>query len=225
MTSFSDFEQLSAYLDGELAPQEQATLEARLASDPALQQDLLSLQATLRLLNDLPTLKAPRSYALPLPRQPRRLWRAVAALLVAVISLTSLWTILRPASEEDTSAKAVIVESSPSLAMTAVAFADTLTVPNTATAPPTQETQRTSPEAGLVAESESVADAVLPPASALPAAPEVGIAGEGGSLPPIATVSNLAAPALSAESLLIRLEQIQRLVLRLADLLLEKLKP
>jgi anti-sigma factor RsiW len=243
MTSFSDFEQLSAYLDGELAPQEQATLEARLASEPALQQDLLSLQATLRLLNDLPTLKAPRSYALPTVHQQRPilpLWaRAVAALLVAVIGMGLILALLNPVTERGSLAsKTAVLENSAvtltSPPITAVALADTLTMPNTATAPATQEAQRASPEAGLAAESESAADSAMPPASAPPAAPGMGILEEGAvdppvsvasPLPPMATASNLAAPALSEERLLIPLEQIQRLLLRLAATLREALAP
>lgn len=57
-------EQLSAYLDGELTEAERATLEARLQADPALRGELDSLRQTVALVRALPTLKAPRSFAL-----------------------------------------------------------------------------------------------------------------------------------------------------------------
>lgn len=59
-----DYEQLSAYLDGELADHERTTLEGRLQSDPALQRELQSLRQTVTLIQGLPDLPAPRNFTL-----------------------------------------------------------------------------------------------------------------------------------------------------------------
>ena len=58
-------EQLSAYLDGELAPDERATLERHLTDCPACQEELRQLRATRALLRALPVPALPRSFTLP----------------------------------------------------------------------------------------------------------------------------------------------------------------
>ncbi len=72
-----DLELLSAYLDGELKPNESLRLEARLKTDPELASALEDLRATRTLLRKLPQRKAPRNFTLtrqivgknpPLPR-------------------------------------------------------------------------------------------------------------------------------------------------------------
>lgn len=72
-----DLELLSAYLDGELKPNESLRLEARLKTDPELVSALEDLRATRTLLRKLPQRKAPRNFTLtrqmvgknpPLPR-------------------------------------------------------------------------------------------------------------------------------------------------------------
>lgn len=60
----TEYELLSAYLDGELADDERAALEQRLATDAALRAELNALRRTMELVKALPTLKAPRSFAL-----------------------------------------------------------------------------------------------------------------------------------------------------------------
>ena len=62
--SVSDYEILSAYIDGELSEAERTALESRLQAEPNLQRELDSLQQTTALINQLPTLKAPRNFTL-----------------------------------------------------------------------------------------------------------------------------------------------------------------
>lgn len=59
-----DLERISAYIDGMLSRKQSARLEARLASDPGLQRALEDLRATRLMLRQLPSRKAPRSFAL-----------------------------------------------------------------------------------------------------------------------------------------------------------------
>lgn len=99
-------ELLSAYLDGELSPKEQARLEARLAADPDLRARLEALRRTVALVRHLPQVQAPRHFLLT-PAMiasaqstpaPRRRWLAPAltfatatsALLCAVVLAGSL---------------------------------------------------------------------------------------------------------------------------------------
>jgi hypothetical protein len=58
-------EQLSAYLDGELEPDEHATLERHLTDCPACQEELRQLRATRALLRAMPVPALPRSFTLP----------------------------------------------------------------------------------------------------------------------------------------------------------------
>jgi len=59
-----DYEQLSAYLDGELKPEERALLEIRLKSDALLSEALSEMGATRHILRGLPQLRAPRNFTL-----------------------------------------------------------------------------------------------------------------------------------------------------------------
>ena len=59
-----DAELLSAYLDEQLSAAERAELEARLQSDSELRAELIALRQTLRLVRELPTLRAPRDLRL-----------------------------------------------------------------------------------------------------------------------------------------------------------------
>jgi hypothetical protein len=59
-----DFEQLSAYIDDELSASERTALEARLASDVQLRQELASLRVLVQALSAMPDLKAPRDFML-----------------------------------------------------------------------------------------------------------------------------------------------------------------
>jgi negative regulator of sigma E activity len=69
-----DWERLSAYLDGQLSPREQACLVARLQEDADLQAALENLEATRDALRSLPAMKAPRNFTLTpeMVSQPRQ---------------------------------------------------------------------------------------------------------------------------------------------------------
>jgi len=57
-------ESLSAYLDGELSPAEKARVEQHLQECEACAQNLAALRQTVSLLKELPTKRAPRSFAI-----------------------------------------------------------------------------------------------------------------------------------------------------------------
>lgn len=59
-----DQELLSTYIDGALSARERTLLEQRLAAEPELRQELNSLQQTVRLVRQMPALKAPRDFTL-----------------------------------------------------------------------------------------------------------------------------------------------------------------
>jgi anti-sigma factor RsiW len=59
-----DYELLSAYLDGALAPDERTALETRLQTDDGLRQELEGLRQTVKLVGSLPAMKAPRNFTL-----------------------------------------------------------------------------------------------------------------------------------------------------------------
>lgn len=60
----TEYELLSAYLDGELADEQRAALESRLVADAALRAELNALRTTVALIKGLPPLKAPRAFTL-----------------------------------------------------------------------------------------------------------------------------------------------------------------
>jgi len=77
MKKFSDIEQLSFYLDGQLSPSESARMESRISSDPELASAFKDIRAARSILRRLPARKAPRNFTLtrqmvglkpPLPR-------------------------------------------------------------------------------------------------------------------------------------------------------------
>ncbi len=112
-----DYELLSAYIDGELPDSERLALERRLQEEDFLQRELTALQQSVILINHLPTLRAPRDFALdasmvePRPRlvrkppPKRRLLRipspamtsAVAAVFVVVFAGVILLAMMGPA--------------------------------------------------------------------------------------------------------------------------------
>lgn len=62
-----DYELLSAYIDGMLEDGEREALEARLSADARLRRELAALRQTVALVQQLPTLKAPRDFTLSIP--------------------------------------------------------------------------------------------------------------------------------------------------------------
>ncbi|MEA3459970.1 MAG: zf-HC2 domain-containing protein, partial [Chloroflexota bacterium] len=60
---------LSAYIDGELSPEERALVEAHLAECESCARNLRTLRRTVELLGELPAVHAPRSFAIS-PAQP-----------------------------------------------------------------------------------------------------------------------------------------------------------
>src|SRR5207302_4912786 len=62
--------QLSAYLDKQLTPQEQAAIDAHISTCPPCQQALVELRSTVALLRAMPSVDVPRSFTLPAPIRP-----------------------------------------------------------------------------------------------------------------------------------------------------------
>ncbi len=102
---------LSAYIDGDLSPPEQAELETRLNEDEALRIELESLQQTVTALQTLPPIKAPRDFTLdpatygqkpPTPNVIPFLTRSrVIGALAAVASLIIVFAIVLAIGNDD----------------------------------------------------------------------------------------------------------------------------
>jgi len=60
----TDYELLSAYIDEMLTAEERSALETRLQNEPTLRRELTALRQTVVLVQQLPTLKAPRNFTL-----------------------------------------------------------------------------------------------------------------------------------------------------------------
>ncbi len=90
--SFHDLERLSAYLDGQLPPDDRVRLDSRLAADPQLRAALEELRRTRLLLQRTPHRRAPRNFTLtpkmagirpPVPRLvPVLGWASVTAIVL-----------------------------------------------------------------------------------------------------------------------------------------------
>jgi len=85
-------EQLSAYLDGELLPGEREVMEQHLSTCPSCRWSLETLRQTVQWTSELPTLRVPRTFMIPVPAQPakaRRRWRPVPVLqgVTALVAL------------------------------------------------------------------------------------------------------------------------------------------
>lgn len=96
----ADLEQLSAYLDQQLTPEESAALEQRLQREPEFRAALDELRQTISVLRDLGPIQPPRSFTLdPSVVAPRRsgwfsgwfqISGALAAILIAFASIALL---------------------------------------------------------------------------------------------------------------------------------------
>jgi hypothetical protein len=101
----NDWQLLSAYMDDQLDGKEKSRLEARLNSDPALRQNLLSLEQTRVVLRSAPRRKVPRDFRLDPSTAPSRslpvlfpvfsFASAVAALLFVILVVTDISSGLR----------------------------------------------------------------------------------------------------------------------------------
>jgi hypothetical protein len=107
-------ELLSSYLDGEVSPDERILTERHLSHCPECARSLRNLEATVRLLKDLPPVSAPRSFVLsqvPSPDSRSRIFSwgypllrgatALAALLLLVVVSAdfALQTVVSPRSQ------------------------------------------------------------------------------------------------------------------------------
>jgi predicted anti-sigma-YlaC factor YlaD len=63
-------EQLSAYLDGELLPRERKAVEQHLADCPSCRWHLKTLRQTVQWTSELPTVRVPRTFTIPVPARP-----------------------------------------------------------------------------------------------------------------------------------------------------------
>jgi anti-sigma factor RsiW len=102
----ADLELLNAALDAELNPEQQAELQARLRSEPALDAELAALNAVRTGLRELPLTQPPRSFTLAAAPQ-RRLfsrlrlppifWLRTIAPAALVMLAALLWPAFNPA--------------------------------------------------------------------------------------------------------------------------------
>ncbi len=188
-----DLDLLSAYLDGALTDPEEQALEQRLAREESLYAALDDLRVTRQLLRSLPSLKAPRSFALDPSTYGRRATRwarvpafqnafqlagalgaAASVLLVAAgLLLGATGDARTPAPLNDTSPALEIAaqptEAEPLLTATPTAGADALregAAPALVTVPPGTPTPPASPppEIALEAAAEFAAPAGESPA-------------------------------------------------------------
>ncbi len=94
-------EHLSAYIDGQLASSQRASIEEHLVSCKPCQQELASLRATKNVLRSMPSVAVPRSFTIvsyrPAPRRfafgALRLATAVAAFLLIVVGMGDYWNV------------------------------------------------------------------------------------------------------------------------------------
>jgi len=92
-------ERLSAYLDGELLPQEQEAVERHLSTCPACQWDLDTLSQTVQWTRELPTVPVPHVFTIQVPARPQRAvrwrWGFVPALqaATALVALLLFFTV------------------------------------------------------------------------------------------------------------------------------------
>lgn len=162
-------ERLSAYLDGELSPQEQRAVSQHLATCQTCRWQFDSLQQTVQWTRELPTIPVPRVFTIPAPAQPvpaarqRRGWMPllqgatalIALLLVIVVAGDVMLTgVLGPGNVPASSAPALAPQSEPVMELS---VADVV---------PTQETEKVEKE--IVLGSESAAEERVAEADGVP---------------------------------------------------------
>jgi hypothetical protein len=88
----SDYELLSAYLDGALTAEERAYVDARLDAEPELRAELAALRQTVALVKDLAPMRAPRDFTLTpnMVRRPRVLIFPATAVFGALSAVAAI---------------------------------------------------------------------------------------------------------------------------------------
>lgn len=199
-----DLELISAYLDGQLKPKEQASLEAKLTADPTLRAELDDLQRLHTALWRLPRLRAPRRFTLTpemvAARQARPLFpvfgfaSALASLvliLVLMIDLLGAAVPIAPAqsvAKEMTPVEILGIETAENVSEKIAADSAPQAMPETTTslpqvptatvtATPTVQPSATLTE-GILNETFGMAQ-TQPPADLVPTYREVPITGTG----------------------------------------------
>jgi anti-sigma factor RsiW len=87
-------ERISAYLDGELTPQEYKAVEHHLETCPECQWELETLRQTTQWARELPTLAVPRVFTVPVAAEPERVARRRWNLLPVLQGATALIAVL-----------------------------------------------------------------------------------------------------------------------------------
>ena len=135
-----DYELLSAYIDDALAQSERAALESRLRTDARLQRELDSLRQTVQLINQLPTLRAPRDFTLDesmvglsATRNTIRIFpaafSALSAAAAVILFMFGGYFLLRQASPPMMTSNAGIIAAAPTISRaTTFTFSATSTV-------------------------------------------------------------------------------------------------
>ena len=180
---------LSDYLDEQLAPVEHARVQAHLAGCATCSASYVQLEATIRLLRQLPPMSPPRDFRIG-PRVARpnfatrlypwtRALTGIAAALVVVLFTLDM-AVLGPGGPADSSQPANVGRAAtqplPTAAQPAVVAQAPAAAPTTAAAKPTSVPSPAAPTAAKSAPSPTVAvaaasEAAPPPAAAVAAAP------------------------------------------------------
>jgi anti-sigma factor RsiW len=94
-TEHSYFEErLSAYIDGELAPREQESVEQHLTMCPACRWSVSTLRQTVQWTAELPTVQVPRVFTIPASAEPARAARRRWSMLPVLQGATALVALL-----------------------------------------------------------------------------------------------------------------------------------
>ncbi len=120
---------LSAYIDDELPAEQQQALEARLAQEPTLRQELESLRTVVRALQGLPDLTAPRDFTVtpdmvaddqersPVIRFPMRVVSTLSGAAAVLLVSVGLFLLLASSSQQMEDTAVVQFESAREVAV------------------------------------------------------------------------------------------------------------
>ncbi|HEU5100251.1 MAG TPA: hypothetical protein VFU22_14585 [Roseiflexaceae bacterium] len=219
--SDDELEQLSAYIDNQLASTERGALEQRLGRDPALRAALDELRGTVAVLHELAPLPPPRSFTLdPVAFAPRpsplfgwlRLGATLASVLLAITFAVEFASMGGAPASAPFAGGAAPAAAAPTAAMAASQRnAQTVSTAAPAAAAPAPAAEATAAPAAaeMAAEptvSAKAAEATAAPAAAAPtAAPEAPMAAGAAPTPSAETTpqalesADTSAPAPAAE--------------------------